>query len=148
MRFGFDIHGVLDARPDFFRDLMRVLVDAGAEVHILSGPPAEVCVRELFALGFGTKQYTHLFSIVDSLRAKGADMWQDERGHWWSDPYIWDREKGIYCEEKGIDIHFDDSDTYGYFFKTPFARFFSRDSARVKKTRIAGSVLPGQATGM
>jgi hypothetical protein len=137
VKFGFDLHGVIDTRPEFFQEFMESLVTSRAEVHILSGPPAEACLMELSRHGFiRMVHFTHLFSIVDHLRTTGVKMWQDPKGHWWSEPYDWDRVKGEYCATHNIDLHFDDSDTYRYFFKTPFARFFSRDTERVNKTKV------------
>ena len=137
MKFGFDLHGVIDTKPEFFRSLFLLLFEGGCEVHVLSGPPSEQVEKELEDLGFLKGiHYNYLFSIVDYLRLKGAEMRQDSRGNWWADPYEWDRAKGAYCDHHKIDIHFDDSDTYRYFFKTPFARFFSRDTSRINKTKV------------
>lgn len=140
MKFGFDLHGVLDAKPQLFSVLTRLLVEAGHEVHILTGPPINDELRgHLDSLGV---VWTHLFSIVDELKlqeAKGLlrqPMHQDDQGRWWSDAYDWTRVKGEYSAVRKLDLHFDDSDQYHHFFTTPYARFFSRDSHRVQKTII------------
>jgi hypothetical protein len=140
MKFGFDLHGVIDARPEVFAALTSALVEARHEVHILTGPPETPdLIQTLSEMGI---RWTHLFSIVDHLRQLDAigeliePMWKDERGNWWSNRYDWDRAKGDYCRKAQIDFHLDDSDIYGYFFTTPYARFFSKDSDRVKKIEI------------
>lgn len=131
MKFGFDLHGVIDAKPEFFSEFTKLLVEAGHEVHILTGPPDGKKLREeLDATGV---MFTHLFSIADWLKSEKVEMWQDKKGDWWSHPYDWDRAKGVYCERNKIDMHFDDTDSYAYFFKTPFCRFFSKDTKRVQK---------------
>ena len=133
MKFGFDLHGVIDAKPEMFSVLSKLLVEAGHEVHVLTGPSVTDELRgQLDSLGM---RWTHLFSIVDHLRAQGVYMWQ-ENGSWWSNKYDWDKAKGDYCSQHGIDMHFDDSDHYSYFFTTPYARFYSRDTHRINKTKV------------
>jgi hypothetical protein len=138
MKLGLDLHGVIDAKPAVFAVLTKLLVEAGHEVHILTGPPVNDELRSQLD-SFGVV-WTHLFSIVDQLKSEGVHMWQDEKGHWWSEKYFWDKAKGEYCAKHQIDLHFDDSDQYNYFFTTPYARFFSRDSHRVKKTAVPQKV--------
>jgi len=150
MKIGFDIHGVIDTKPDFFRELMQMLVAGGAEVHVISGPRVEQCRKELEAMKiypviteapFGKPianpggHYTHIFSIVDFHIAKGTPVTQGPEGPE-MDPYLWDQTKAAYCEREGIDLHLDDQDTYGLFFKTPFARFSSRDTPKIRKLRL------------
>lgn len=133
MKFGFDLHGVIDAKPELFSALTQALVQAGHEVHILTGPSiTEELTKQLQSFGV---VWTRLFSIVDQLKATDIKMWM-ENGTWWSDRYNWDKAKGEYCSAHKIDLYFDDSDHYQYFFTTPYARFLSRDTHRVKKTIV------------
>lgn len=149
MKFGFDLHGVIDSRPELFSAMTTALLLAGHEVHILTGPPDTPELRQqLEAMGIS---WSRIFSIADYLKSQQAEgklvkpMWQDNSGNWWSDPYDWDRAKGDYAFKAGLDIHFDDSDQYSYFFLTPYCRFYSRDTHRIQKTKVPnGTDLAGQ----
>lgn len=125
IRVGLDIHGVITDHPnqDFFRELTKLLVDAGHEVHVLSGPSKKTIKEELNRYGI---TYTHLFSIEDHHLEKGTPFWRDNRGNIFMDEYPWDKTKAEYCAEHKIDLHLDDSDKYNYFFKTPYSRFYSK----------------------
>lgn len=132
LSFGFDIHGVIDTNPEFFAKFSKILVDAGCLVHIISGPTFNTIVEEVNRYGIS---HTHIFSIVDYCEAQGYPVTYDDTGPH-VDPYYWDKAKGEYAKQYAIDLHFDDSDVYRYFFKTPYARFFSRDTERVRKQRV------------
>lgn len=134
MKLGFDVHGVLDTSPEFFAELTKLLVDSGHEVHILTGARIGQTVKDLLAEH--SISYTHLFSITDYQIEKGTEIEWDEKGNPHMDAYLWDKSKAEYCEKHGIQLHIDDSDSYGYFFKTPYSRFFSRNTKRVRKTII------------
>jgi hypothetical protein len=122
LRIGLDIHGVVDARPDLFAPLTKTLVEAGHEVHILTGarktPKIE---KELEEMGI---VYTHFFSILDYQGELGTHIEKDENG------YMWDKSKADYCIEKGIDLHIDDSIAYDLLFKTPFLQFDAKRGAK------------------
>lgn len=134
LKIGLDIHGVCDARPEVFSVLSKLLVEAGHEVHILTGPKITQKIHdELKSYGI---HYTHIFSIADHNEQAGVDIKWDDKGNPHMDPYAWDKTKGEYCAKHGIDLHFDDSDAYGYFFKTPYARVYAKDSERVRKIKI------------
>jgi hypothetical protein len=114
-------------------ELATALVACGHEVHIISGPPLDVIEKELKSLLFEKNlQYTHVFSIVDHNIAIGSNVTYDENGHAWTDEYTWDKTKADYCLRENISLHIDDSDQYGYFFKTPYARFFSKNKRKQK----------------
>lgn len=128
LKIGIDIHGVIDECPETFSELTRLLVDGGHEVHILTGPRNGVALqKELTRLGI---VYTHIFSIQSHHEALGTEMTYDEKGHPWMEDLSWDRSKGDYCVKHGIHIHFDDSDVYSYHFKTPYARFLSKNKRK------------------
>jgi hypothetical protein len=124
LKIGVDIHGVAEDCAGFFREFTKTMVDAGHEVHILSGPPLDIIRSEVQALGLS---YTHLFSISEHHKEAGTAMVWDAKGHPFMDDYVWDKTKADYCLREGIHLHLDDSDAYGYFFKTPYARFYSKN---------------------
>jgi hypothetical protein len=132
LKIGFDIHGVVDTCPRLFNQLAWVLMEARHEVHIITGPSRIIAEKELARVGM---PYTHIFSIVDHYQAKGMQIQYDKNERPWMDPYLWDRAKGEYCQRQGIDLHLDDSDIYGYFFTTPYARFFSKNGDRQRKMK-------------
>lgn len=132
VKFGFDIHGVLDANTEGFSVMLQALITAGCEVHILTGGQWKNEEETLRKLGI---PYTHFFSLVDyHIAIKTPMRWDKEGAH--IDPYEWDRTKGLYCQKFGITMHFDNSDSYGYFFKSPYIRYHSNDSARVRKIHL------------
>lgn len=133
MKIGLDLHGVVDARPEFFKDLTKLFVDNGHEVHIITGAQSDLELPKIQALGIS---YTHLFSIVDHHIALGTPIRWDDKKNPHLDAYLWDKTKAEYCSKNSIDLHIDDSDVYGYFFKTPYSRFYSKDSHRIHKTRL------------
>lgn len=143
MKIALDIHGVIDENPEFFRRFMHAINLHGVndEIHVLSGPPMEKIVEELKAFGiFQDTHYTQIFSVVDYHKSIGTNMRQDsdgswhtvrmENGIWVQDTYVWDRTKADYCLRNGIDMMIDDSEAYAYFFRTPYARFFSKNKRK------------------
>ena len=131
LKIGLDVHGVSNEVPEFFAELAKTLIAAGHEVHVLSGPPIAQIKEELSKLQI---PYTHLFSIVDFHKERGTPMHQDSKGNWHlSGKYggwWWDRTKGDYCLKNHVSLMLDDSDRYGYFFTTPYARFYSKDKRK------------------
>ena len=145
MIIGIDIHGVINAKPDFFREFMATLIQGGAEIHVISGPTIAQCQKELEALRiFPVTHYTKIFSIVDYHIAVGTKViWTPEGPE--MDPYLWNETKAAYCEREKIDLHIDDSDMYGMFFKTPYARFFANDTPRRRNLRLQRYPEPPEA---
>jgi hypothetical protein len=133
LKFGFDIHGVIDTNPEFFVSFADLLVTNGHEVHVISGPPKSAILAELLKLDMS---FTHIFSITDHCIASGINVKYDDKGNPWVEPYSWDKAKGEYCQREGIHLHLDDSDSYGYFFKTPFSRYYSKDTSRITKIHL------------
>jgi hypothetical protein len=123
IKIGVDIHGVATDQAEFFRELTALLVSSGNEVHILTGPPLSIARAEADALGL---TYTHIFSITDHHVQSGTSVVFDSKGHPHMDEYLWDKTKAEYCLKHDINLHLDDTDAYGYFFKTPFARYYSK----------------------
>ena len=113
IKVGFDFHGVIDASPWCFSDLSRQIQEAGGEVHVLTGTKdTEELRKALTSYGIA---YTHVFSILSYHESVGTKTWQDERGTW-MDKETWDKSKAEYCKRMGIQVHIDDSDTYGKYF--------------------------------
>jgi hypothetical protein len=119
LKVGLDLHGVISANPDFFSAISKLLVDSGAEVHILTGSHSEEILAELEGYKIS---YTHLFSIADHHKSIGTPIRYDENGEPWIEGELWSRSKGEYAEKVGLDFHIDDSRSYGIFFKTPYAQ--------------------------
>lgn len=127
IKIGFDLHGVINEHPKFFAKLSKALVKAGHEVHIITGNKrTKKFLAELDSYGFS---YTHFFSITEHHEKKGTKMkWVKD--HPFMDEYLWDRTKGDYCRKHKIDMHFDDTDAYRYFFSTPFCRYYSMNKRK------------------
>lgn len=121
-KLGIDIHGVIDARPDMFSALSHEVKSNGHEVHILTG--AKITPEMIEELKSYDIAYDNIFSILDHHeKEKVEDIWQDSRNNWWVKDEVWNKTKGIYCKENGIDFHIDDTVIYEKDFETPFALF-------------------------
>jgi len=128
MKFGFDLHGVLDASPEMFAAITKALVKDGHEVHIITGSrDSKDLQNHLKNLNI---TYTHIFSITTYHEDLGTPMTYDEHGNPHMDAYTWDKTKGDYCYREKMALIFDDSPVYDYFFYTPYARFNLRDRKR------------------
>lgn len=128
MKIGIDLHGVSDAYPTFFSELSRLFVAAGHECHILTGELITPALHE--QIKRCNISYTHLFSISQYHKEKGTPMRFDEKNTPWIDDALWVRTKGDYAREQGLDIVFDDTESYGFHFTTPFiyCRGFNKES--------------------
>ena len=63
MKFGFDIHGVIDSLPKVFSFLTKSIIASGGEVHILTGGAwSEKIEKQLKDLDI---VWTHHFSVYD-----------------------------------------------------------------------------------
>ncbi len=127
IKIGLDLHGVISDMPEFFSFLTDILVKSGCEVHIVTGGATDDDKQLLKDYNI---QYTHFFSIVDYHRKIGTptsgkhpkygfEMISDEE---------WDKTKGEYCRENGIDLHIDDTLIYNNYFSTPFCRLWSHNN--------------------
>ncbi len=114
MKFGFDIHGVVDTHPEVYAAITKALEEAGHEVHVITGaqrtPELEFRLQDLGI------RYTHWFSIVQYHLDKGDIDVKFVDGQPWMDREAWNRTKAEYCEEAGIDLVIDDSPIYGSYF--------------------------------
>lgn len=120
MKYGIDIHGVADTKKKFFAEFSKRAITNGHEVHIITGnmrtPEIE---KELKEYGI---QYTEFFSVSDKLLAEGKDTHWTSPNDPWFDKEDWNAAKAHYCKENNIILHFDDSDEYGKYFKTPYVK--------------------------
>jgi len=120
MKVAFDVHGTIDdasfISKSTMRMMLKIFMDSGLDIYIISGPPEEQIHKELKKLGYieGTHfHYDNVFSVVDFIRFNtDVKMTQDEKGYWWCDETFWWDSKGIICEKFGIDIMFDNDIRY------------------------------------
>ena len=120
MKIGIDHHGVLNADP-FFKEMGKLFVAAGHEVHVITGAQFNDKVKGIFKeLGLEKGvHFTHYFSIADYLIEQGSHVtWKDDNNPVF-EAQPWEVAKSIYCRQQGIDIHFDDSQSYAEHFTTP-----------------------------
>lgn len=121
MKLGIDLHGCLDASPDLFVNMAKNVLGMKGEVHIITGIPwSEDLEETLLSYNTGQKYWTHFHSIVEDLLSKNEEHKIDEKGRYWFDSVVWDKNKALYCLANQIDLHVDDSIEYGYHFSTPF----------------------------
>jgi len=137
MKFGFDIHGVLDDLPDTFVVLTRSLKEAGHEIHILTGSHWTDEIEQ-YLHEMGVPWHRH-FSIADHYRDLGMEppIRYDELGRPWIPEEFWDSAKAEYCRREGIHLHFDDSPQYEPHFTTPFARIWTKNNRNGRGEKLA-----------
>lgn len=115
MKVAFDLHGTIDRSPSTTILMIRLFVNSGHEVYIISGPPAPEIKTELFRIDpiFFTDHITEVISIVDFAKADNVAMRQHQDGSWYCDDAYWWRSKGLICKKYGIDLLFDNEIEYG-----------------------------------
>jgi hypothetical protein len=129
-KLGLDLHGVIDAIPEELSFLSKAVVNAGGEVHILTGSSLTHEVYHLIEkLGI---RYTHVFSIYDFMVLEGAETtgiieFPDGSRQLKFRDGTWDRVKGDYCVKHKISLHIDDTLAYNNNFSTPFARLWTHN---------------------
>jgi hypothetical protein len=127
-KLGLDIHGVVDAMPEFFSFLTDSFIKNGGEVHIITGGRWDVEFEKMLNK-FGIK-WTHKFSVYDYLKESdfevlGKVQFPDGTVQKKFKDEVWDSVKGNYCKENGITLHIDDTLIYNNYFTTPFARLWT-----------------------
>ena len=130
-KLGVDIHGVIDAMPEFFSFLTTTFISGGGEVHIITGGSWDRDLEDQLR-AYGVK-WTHSFSIYDHLVESGAPSNGEVQ---FPDGTIqkkfsnsdWDSVKGEYCREHNISMHIDDTLIYNETFTTPFARLWTHNN--------------------
>lgn len=143
IKIGIDIHGMIDNNPDFFATLTTTLVENGHQVFIMTGSEiTQALIAELRGYGI---MWTHLFSIADYYKNKpDVQMWRDEQGRPWVDKVLWNKAKGQYAAEQGLDLVLDDSQEYAEYFTTSFAFCtIVNKSGKVRKPKAVMPPAPG-----
>jgi hypothetical protein len=137
MKFGFDIHGVLDTHPAVYSAMTQALVAAGHEVHVITGAVwNEEMGADLKSKGI---VWTHFFSITTHHEEKGdvEVRWVD--GKPWMDADVWNETKAVYCREENIVWLIDDSPVYGKYFDDANIYVLQRDPREVERWNILGA---------
>jgi len=131
-KVGLDVHGVIDTFPNDFKRLSNALLDAGHEVHIVTGLKYDGHIQE--ELEKAGIRYSHYFSIVDQLESDGVEIkW--ENGLPWAPDKPWNEAKSKYCEAVHIDLMIDDSYVYRDTFhdiSTVFLHLINKNRKRFK----------------
>lgn len=122
MKVAFDVHGVLDALPEY-RALMRTLYHANHEIYIISGQPLDAEIKELLVEHNLDGFYDEYRSVETYLLAQGNTDYEIRDGQkFWADEH-WDHIKAQICEEEYIDMIFDNSPSYAETFKSVRTEF-------------------------
>lgn len=116
MIIAFDFHGVLEAYPDKFKQLLQSL-NQNHVIIVLSGPPLDQIYKELKTAGYDYGHFDHALSVVDWIKSQGHEMKLNEQGTWCCDDKIWWPSKARICEENRIDMLFDDKIRYKKYIK-------------------------------
>ena len=126
IKLGLDYHGVITDNPKLFSNLSLLILHNNGEIHVITG---ERITPEIYKhLDKLQIYFTHIFSILDyHIQNKTTRAWQDSRG-WWIKREVWNKTKAWYCLKNKIDLHIDDSEIYGKYFKTPYL-LYSRTGA-------------------
>ncbi|HBO50024.1 MAG TPA: hypothetical protein DD619_04485, partial [Alphaproteobacteria bacterium] len=114
-KIGVDFHGVINTRPDFFREFCREALKIGMEVYIISGGPRETILAYLNQYRIS---YTKLWCIYDYYEQRHQVEFYDDGSFHVADE-LWNKAKAEYCKEQNICVHIDDSAIYGREFATP-----------------------------
>lgn len=123
IKIGLDIHGVVTQNPKLWAWLTKVIVEAGGEVHIMTGRSFKTVMPRIEKLGL---TYTSIFSITDYLLEQGEPVIKKEdEDNLWFDQKVWNKIKGMWAKKLGLDITFDDSIEYAEHFDSPFALLLS-----------------------
>ncbi len=127
MKFGFDVHGVVDTHCDIYATITAALVAAGHEVHVITGavmsPELEGILKD------SGVTYTHFFSIAQFHMDKGDDE-------------VWNRTKADYCHREAINVLIDDSPVYGQFFDKDTIYLLQKDPRRSDFWKMLAELLP------
>lgn len=118
-KIGVDFHGVINTRPDFFREFCREALKIGLEVYIISGGPRETILAYLNQYRI---PYTKLWCIYDYYEQRHQVEFYDDGSFYVADE-LWNKAKAEYCKEQNICVHIDDSAIYGREFATPYCRY-------------------------
>lgn len=118
-KIGVDFHGVINTRPDFFREFCREALKIGLDVYIISGGPRETILAYLNQYQI---PYTKLWCIYDYYEQRHQVEFYDD-GSFHVTYELWNKAKAEYCKEQNICLHIDDSAIYGREFATPYCLY-------------------------
>lgn len=140
-KIGVDFHGVINTKPDFFREFCRAALKIGLEVYIISGGPRETILAYLNQYQI---PYTKLWCIFDYYEQRHQVEFYDD-GSFRIDDELWNKAKAEYCKEHNICIHIDDSVIYGREFATPYCRYDEQSNSCVLNGQQIYLANPAQA---
>lgn len=140
-KIGVDFHGVINTKPDFFREFCRAALKFGMEVYIISGGPRETILAYLNQYQI---PYTKLWCIFDYYEQRHQVEFYDD-GSFRIDDELWNKAKAEYCKEQNICIHIDDSAIYGREFVTPYCRYDEKANSCVLNGKQIYLANPAQA---
>lgn len=144
MKFGFDVHGVLDTHTEVYAAITTALVEAGHEVHVITG--------EVYNETLGSKlresgvAWTHWFSIAEYHIRKGNVEVRWVNGEPWMDAGAWNCTKARYCREEGIRLLIDDSPVYGQYFGPSTIYLLQKDPRHPDFWENLANMLPKRAS--
>ena len=118
IRIGLDFHGVIDAKPLYFKEFCSKALEREWEIYIITGGPEEKVRAELKKWQIN---YTKIFAIYDYYKAQGKV--KEEKDRFYVDEDLWNTIKGKYCQDNKINVQIDDSRIYGKGFSTPYCHF-------------------------
>ena len=130
MKFGFDVHGVLDTHKEIYAAVTSSLLASGHEVHVITGKIQ--CEEETLMLKEAGIAFTHWFSVAEYHEKKGEHEVRWVKGDPWMDDDIWNRTKAQYCREQGIASLIDDSPVYGQYFDGDCIYLLQRDPKQAR----------------
>lgn len=140
-KIGVDFHGVINTKPDFFREFCREALKIGLEVYIISGGPRETILAYLNQYQI---PYTKLWCIFDYYEQRHQVEFYDD-GSFRINDELWNKAKAEYCKEHNICIHIDDSVIYGREFATPYCRYDEQSNSCVLNGQQIYLANPAQA---
>lgn len=109
-KIALDIHGVIDAEPEFFSWLSHYLSAKGWEIHVVTGGQWKHNMNKLHDWDI---YFDHFFSITDHHIEVGTPQLPGKcDGDVCVADELWDCVKGYYCDENEIDLIIDDTPHY------------------------------------
>lgn len=137
MKFGFDIHGVLDKHPAIYAAMTQALRAGGHEVYVITGSiHTDEEASKLRTWGI---EWDHWFSVTQYHMDKGDVEVEWVDGKPWMDADVWNRTKGDYCRDEGINWMVDDSPVYGKHFDEDNVYVLQRDPREQERWEILGA---------
>lgn len=114
MKIGIDYNKVINRNPEYWSKFTKDMKKLKHKIYIITGMSLDSHLME--RLNTYDIKYDRIFSITDYHFASQTDMVFDG-GLPYMDDEKWDRTKADYCKREKIDVHYDDSEIYGKYFK-------------------------------